>query len=245
MSDLIAEYKAMLMNADSLDIVYLSAESTDLYPSDGAELVSLTGVNSVGDVVLNLRFDTSTEWTGAEYHGIKKEDITGLPHATDVLAELKHFLTDDSNDRYCWSYWFIQFFNELIDEKPKVNSVKDLAFSLGADEYSTLKGTAYNLNVEADYDTSKEKLGFLVMEKVLKLAPIADEIRQLRNRLSALENNYRIIHENIKPALMLHGMVGMARTEIKPAINVDDVDDEKPKPEITPAFNVDDEDIPF
>lgn len=235
MSDLIAEYKAMLMNADSLDIVYLSAESTDLYPSDGAELVSLTGVNSVGDVVLNLRFDVTSDRTGSQYHGIKKEDITGLPFAVDVLAELKHFLTDDSIDRYCWSYWFIRFFNELVSEKPKVNSVKDLAFSLGADEYSTLNGTAYNLNVEADYDTSKEKLGFLVMQKVLKLAPIADEIRQLRNRLSALENNFRIIHENIKFG---------APPVFASNNDVDDVD-EKPKPEITPAFNVDNEDIPF
>lgn len=238
MSDLIAEYKAMLMNADSLDIVYLSAESTDLFPYDGAELVSLTGVNSVGDVVLDLRFDVTSDRTGSQYHGITKDQIAGLPLAVDVLAELKHFLANDNgNERYCWSHWFIRFFYQLTDNQPKVTSIKDIACSVGGDEYSTLNGTAFRLNVEADDDISKEKLGFLVMQKVLKLAPLADEIRQLRNRLSALENNYRIIHENIKfgaPPVFSSNVVD------------DDVDDdEKPKPEITPAFNVDDEDIPF
>lgn len=197
MSDLIAEYKAMLMNADSLDIVYLSAESTDLYPSDGAELVSLTGVNSVGDVVLNLRFDTVSCRTGSDYHGITKDQIAGLPRASDVLAELKHFLAnDDGNERYCWSHWFITFFSELIDEKPKVTSVKDLGYSIGIDEYSTLYSTAFSLNVKAN-GISKEKLGFLVMEKVIKLAPLADELNQLRNKLAVLENNFRVVYNKV------------------------------------------------
>lgn len=204
MSDLIAEYKAMLMNADSLDIVYLSAESTDLYPSDGAELVSLTGVNSAGDVVLNLRFDVTSDRTGSQYHGIKKEDIAGLPFAVDVLAELKHFLTDDSIDRYCWSYWFIEFFDQLLDEKPAVNSVKDLICDswltqrVSVDEYSTLHYTAYALNVGTD-DTSKEKLGFLLMQKSLELLPLAEEIAKLKNKIQVLENEVRIIIDPPKP----------------------------------------------
>lgn len=209
MSNLIDEYKAMLMNADSLDIVYLSAESTDLYPEDGAELVSLTGVNSLGDVVLNMRFDVRSDYTGEEYHGIKKEDIAGLPFAGDVLAELKHFLANDNgNKRWCWAGWFISFFSQLLGEKPAVNSVKelvcgtDLAYEIDFDEYSTLRSTAFVLRIPTA-SVSKEKLGFLLMQKLVKLVPMAEEMAKLKNRLWALEkefkNEFEIIIDPPKP----------------------------------------------
>lgn len=199
MSDLIAEYKAMLMNADSLDIVYLSAESTNLEPRSGAELVSLTGVNSAGDVVLDMRFDVRSCNTGSQYHGIKKEDIAGLPKAVEVLDELRHFLTSDNgNERYCWSYWFVGFFYQLLGVKPTVNSVKDLICDsrltqrISVDVYSTLWATAFLLDIERD-NISKEKLGFLVMQKAVQLIPLAEEIISLENKLWALENRYKNI----------------------------------------------------
>lgn len=199
------KYKELLMNADSLDIVYLSAETTDLYPKEGAELVSLTGVNSDGIVVLDLWFDTLYDYSSRECCSSEEEYSTclgpylGYPLATDVLDELRHFLTNDNGkERYCWSGWFISFFHQLLGEKPAVTSVKelacgtDLAYEIDFDECSTLSTVAFVLNIDIR-SLYKEKIGVLVTQKLLKLLPISKEMAELKNRLWELEKEVKII----------------------------------------------------
>lgn len=188
------EYKALLMNADSLDILYITAESTDFHPTVG-ELVALTAVNASGNIVLDLRFDVDCEWTGEEFHGITKDQIAGLPRAVEVLDELRHFLNEKSY--YCWSRWYQDFFFELLGKNTQLKPIKayivcnrHMRQIVSIDSDATLREAAVILKIEDEENLQgvleperKAKLGFAITKKVMDMSAIIDRIDELEQKL--------------------------------------------------------------
>lgn len=192
------EYKALLMNADSLDILYITAESAGMF--FGAELVALTAVDTSGNIVLDLRFDVADNcYTGEEFHGIKEEDVAGLPRAVEVLDELRHFMTEKAY--YCWSDWYCIFFSELIGEKTKLMSIEPYIVcnqhmrqivSIKSDDkfLASFRKAAVKFNIENEDNLQgilaperKAKIGFAIAKKVIAMSVIIDRIDELEQEL--------------------------------------------------------------
>lgn len=169
------EYKSILINADTLDLAYLTAETTDFSVKNGGELVALIGVDTGGNIVLDMRFDTETDDTGFGFHGVRKSDIKGLPKASELINEFHLFFNALRNcDVSCWSEWFTRFFGEWLDRDIPVSAIKyhlhKMWFyhpSLHALSASDLYYCAERLGIDNQWDNLYEKamIGYQVWKK--------------------------------------------------------------------------------